>query len=484
MSFIMRKPRLLIPISIHFSVRYVLRTGLLQKIAEHAQPVILLAWQDAELEAELRSAGAEVHRLIEPDQTARYDRIRSYINVLHLRQLNTVSGEIRERRADLDRTFWIRHRRRLRKRILEGFFALGGSQWLLRKEAELLWSDTNVRVVSDQLNRLRPDAVFTVTPFLREEDAVLRMCSAQQIPMCTAILSFDNLTTRGWIPVTFDKYLVWNRHNVAELFRAYPAARHKTVEIVGVPHFDFYRDPSYLWDEATWRRRHRLPEGRPVILFGGGFHSCAPHEPSFLSQLNEDIESKAIPGNPVVLFRNHPVDPIERWQEVLRAARHVVWDDPAPTGRVRGKTNLQRQDIEKLASCLYHSRVHVNVASTMAVDGAIMDRPQVGPAYDDTPGALYDRSSKELYWQEHYVPITKSGGLDIAFSREEFTRGVRSALEDPERCAQGRRRMVREICTFDDGAATARVARAVRTFLEGQTVEEPVGASAGARHHG
>jgi len=248
----MPKPRLLIPLSIQFSVRYLLRTDLLSKIAEDAQPVILLAWHDAGLEAELEQAGAEVHHLIEPEQTSQYDRIRSYINVLHVRRVNSPSWEIRERRADRDRSFWTRHRRRLRKKVFESLFAVGGAKWVLKKEAELFWTNTNAPEVSKQLEQLRPDAVFTLTPFLREEDAVLRVCALRGVPMCTAILSFDNITTRGWIPVTFQKYLMWNRHNVNELLRAYPAAQGQSVEIVGAPQFDFYWDPGYLWDETTW----------------------------------------------------------------------------------------------------------------------------------------------------------------------------------------------------------------------------------------
>jgi hypothetical protein len=169
------------------------------------------------------------------------------------------------------------------------------------------------------------------------------------------------------------------------------------------------------------------------------------------------------------LFRNHPVDPIERWQSVLKDAKHVVYDDPWPTGRITGHANVRTRDIQKLASCLYHSCVHVNVASTMALDGAIFDRPQVGPAYDDTPGSSYDQTARDLYHQEHYLPITRSGGVDIAHNRQELIRAVQSALQEPGRLRDGRKRLVRELCTYDDGRATERVAQAIHSFLA-QTV--------------
>jgi CDP-glycerol glycerophosphotransferase (TagB/SpsB family) len=222
-----------------------------------------------------------------------------------------------------------------------------------------------------------------------------------------------------------------------------------------------------------------LPKDRPVILFGGGFYFCAPHEPRFLQQIDEAIQQGEIPGNPIVLFRNHPVDPIKRWQPILEKAKNVVYDDPWPKGHVTGHSNVRERDVQKLTSCLFHSRVHVNIASTMAIDGSILDRPQIGPAYDDTPGRRYERTSRDLYQQEHYLPISRSGGLEIVHSRNELIAAIRSALENPSRLREGRKRLIQEVCTYNDGRATERVAEGVRKFLE-QNVQmrEAVGVSA------
>jgi|SRR5579872_1375135 len=463
----MAKPRLVIPFSLHFSVRYVLRSGLLRRLREFANPVVMLGWKDAELESELRDEGAEVHPLMEAHWGRSYQRWRSYVNLWHVKRLGSPSAGVWERRADLSRTLTQRWRRRARRKIFEAGFAVPNSiTWLLNRERKLFWADTNARQVLGQAESLEADAALSLTPFLPGEEAILRAFATKGIPMCASILSFDNITTRGWIPIDFDRYLVWNSYNARELMKVYSAATRENIDIVGSPQFDFYRDPTYVWEETVWRRRMKLPAKGSVILLGGGFYTCAPHEPQFLLQLDQAVERKELPEDTVILFRNHPLDPIERWRPVLSQTKHTVHDDPTPEGRISGRTNIRRADIEKLASCLYHSKVHVNVASTMAVDGAIFDRPQVGPAYDDTPGQKWDRSSKELYQQEHYLPITNSGGLNIVYSRTELIRAVREGLENPERLASGRRRLLQEICTFDDGRATERTARSVHSFIE------------------
>ncbi len=73
----MSKPRLLIPMSLQFSVRYLLRSGLLSQISDFAQPVILLGWADESLEGELRQAGCEVHSLNKAKWGAQYEEARA-----------------------------------------------------------------------------------------------------------------------------------------------------------------------------------------------------------------------------------------------------------------------------------------------------------------------------------------------------------------------------------------------------------------------
>lgn len=462
----MSKPRLLTPLSIQFSVRYLLRTGLLERMAEFCQPVVLLGWKDEELRAELEQAGAEVHSMIEAQRSKQYQRLRSVINVWYKKHLNSCSTPIWERRADAHRNLSYKVRRRVHKHVFNAFLAAPGTvNWMFRKERSMVASHTNAAEIARQVDRLKPDSIFSLTPFLANEEMVARACLQRGIPMCASILSFDNITSQGWMPVIFSKYLVWNRYNAAELLRGYSAISEEMVKIVGSPQFDFYWDSRYRWTDEEWRRRIGLPQGRPIILFGGGHYFCAPHEPNFLLQLDQAIEQGELPKDAVILFRCHPVDPIERWLPVLEKTKHVVRDDPWNRGAISGHANVRTYDIQKLASTLCYAAVHVNVASTMAIDGAIFDRPLIGPAYDDTPGRRFDRTAREVYLQEHYLPITNSGAIDIVRNRTELIAAVRSALEDPGRRAEGRKRLIKEICTFDDGRSSERVLNEVREFL-------------------
>lgn len=438
----------------------------MERLKEVCEPVFLLGWQDEALHQEFAALG-EVHTMVRARWGVRYEQTRGILNVWHQNRMASSSAAIRERRADLDRKLKDSLRRKFSLRLRTYFVRLPGMLKRLRaKEADLFWRDTNAKAVAIQIKRLRIDGVFCLTPFIPDEEMTVRVCSIAGIPVCAAILSFDNITTRPWMPMAFDSFLLWNRHNEQQLRRGYPEASASTIKIVGSPQFDFYWDRNYLMSEAEWRTKLGIPADRPVILMGGGYFTCAPHEPQYLEDLDEAIESGEIEGRPIVLFRRHPVDPIHRWESLLKKAKHVVYDDPwAMSSKILGHTNILTADIVKLTSTLYHSVLHVNVASTMSVDGAILDRPQIGPAYDDNPGHKYHRAAYECYEQEHFRPILESGGLTVARSRTELIEAVNEALRDPTAKAEGRKKLVLEMCTFDDGQCTQRVLDAATEFV-------------------
>jgi CDP-glycerol glycerophosphotransferase (TagB/SpsB family) len=332
-------------------------------------------------------------------------------------------------------------------------------------EIEALDNHTNFKEFTELVKKLQPDAFFSITPYFLDEEFILRAVSTTNARLSTAILSFDNITTRPRIPVIFDQYLLWNDYNKSELMRIYPETKNKQIVIVGSPQFDFYYDKKYLWDEKIWRKRLGIPENRKVILYAAGPYQIAPLEPHWVSQVDSAIQKDELPGKPVILLRRHPVDSQERWNSLIDHSNNIVLDNPWTNGDITpSQTNVTQYDIEKLVSTLAFSDIHINASSTMTIDGAIFDKPQIGPAYDDNERKFH-KEMQQLYLREHYLPITNSGGLEIAKNKKELIYLIRQAMEDPDRLSMNRKRMVQEICTFNDGKSTDRVFNALKSFL-------------------
>lgn len=462
----MSKPRLFIPILTHFSIRYLLRTGMIQKFKEFSDPIVGMSWQDADLDRDFKELGIPVVQVPAFTFSREFQKSRSQVYDWHMIARKTATMAIdRRREASLMG----------RREALSALYhhtlndlsicLPGNVEKLLKLNEELFWSDTNVIDFEQILQTTQPDAIFSITPYVNREEPLLRAAARAKIRCATSILSFDNITTRAPIPIKFDKYMVWNHYNYRELLRAYPAVKTSDVVVTGPPQFDFYQDPSYIVDETDWRKSLNLPADKLVILFGGGTYQVVPHEPFWLKQLDEEISAGNIPGNPVILFRRHPGDIASRWEEILANAKNVVIDQSWKANEKRGQVNITRADIENLISTLVHCAVHINASSTLTVDGAIFDRPQIGPAYDADPEKKFDRVLKDLYIREHYLPITRSGGLDVVYSREQLRDAVRTAIETPAARAEGRKKIVEEICVYSDGKCSDRVVDAMRDWL-------------------
>ncbi|MGI8939452.1 MAG: hypothetical protein ACR2JF_14825 [Iamia sp.] len=477
----MSRLRLGIPVTYQFSVRYLLHTGLLSRLAEVADPVVLMGWDDEDLRRRLEAEGVEARALPQGEMGPGYLRHRRAVDLMFQQQLRSPTTAIDWYRRDAVYGTRTRLRRRAR-RLVEGTPGRlpGGRDRVLAKEARLLVSDTELARVARGLDDLRLDAVLSVTPYHRMEELFLRAAERAGLALVTSIISFDNPTSRPWIPVTFDRYLVWNANNRQELLRSYPELSPPQVEVTGAPQFDFYANPAWCWSEEEWREALGLSADRPVVLFGGGPSVHVPNEPAFLEVLDDAIERGEVPGRPVIVFRRHPMEAQSTWEPTLARCRHVVSDEPwAVEAGSEATSSARVADIERLVSTLAHSAVHVSTSSTLTVDGAWFDRPQVGPAFDDAPGRPHDRQVRTMYEREHWLPIAASGGMAIAHDRASLVRAVARGFTHPEEGAEGRRRILDEIITFTDGRATERVAAGV---AQGLGVPAPRAGAPGAPH--
>ncbi|MCB1040551.1 MAG: hypothetical protein KDA94_13630 [Acidimicrobiales bacterium] len=464
-----RRPRVLIPLTILFAVRYVVRTGLLDRLREHADPVLALSWDDPALMAELESLGVEAVRLPDPRVDATVAKELERLTVHFRRRLRSPSTAIDRARArrNWDRSTWLK--RTARQLPLKARTWLPGDE--RRAERALhaaLAANTNRGENEAFLEDLRIDAVVSITPFVSQEQVLLWAAEHLEIPRITSVLSFDNITTRPPLTVAFERYLVWNRFNRAEILRSYPGVSADQIEIVGPAQFDFYAQDRYVIPEAEWRANLGLAAGAPTVLFGAGAVHIAPHEVQHVDQIVAAVRDGRLPADLRIVLRRHPLDKSGRWDRFADEPV-VALDDPGAIGTADfrpGHVNLGEDQVVALCSSLAHSDVHVSVSSTMTLDGAFFGRPQIGPAFDASPGAPLDVHARGLYEREHFLPIVASGGMALVHDPEDMVREIAAYLDDPKRHAAERAEMLETMATYTDGRATERIADAIAAFLE------------------
>jgi hypothetical protein len=462
------KKRILVTISFSFSIRYLVRTGLLKQLQEFSEPVIGIFWDQKDLIEELKSQGFEVHILPNSERGIAYTNIRAKLDYwFKYFKLKSPTRDIEPRYLEQfhkTKSVIIRRLREYYNYIL--CLIPGHINKLHQQEQALLKIDTNYLAMLHLVENLNIDAVFVVTPFHAQEDVFLRACEAAGKQMITSILSFDNIVKRGWIPVNYSTYMVWNQKMKKELLRIYaPNATESNIHIVGAAQFDFYKKPEFVLPREEWLKIVGLPDtDRKIILFAGGPLSLFPQEHQFLQHIDKAITNGSIKGNPIILFRCHPIDKIERWKNAVKGSGNVFFDTSWTGAAKLTLTNVTNYDIKKLCSTLLYTDVHVNTCSTMTVDGSAFKKPQIGPAYDEfVQPRKYDL--KSMYYQEYFLPIMKTNGVLHANNRKELIQFVNDALANPKNYISKSEDILKAIITYTDGKCTDRVVEVLKKSL-------------------
>jgi hypothetical protein len=459
--------RVLVAVTYGLSVRYLHSTGALREIAAVCQPVVGVGWEDQHLTEQLEQDGFEVVALPRAELDYAYVKFRRVMALDHARQLHSPTSRIKRRRQLFDSpSKRVLARNELRRaRDLVEVHRPNGSRLLAEREPEAVQTGTNVDDFARFLKAHRIDAVLSVTPY-HDQDALLLWAARQQgLPSLTSVISFDNPTTRARMIVRSERVLVWNRYNEEQLVRTYPDLEPADVEIIGAPQFDLHHDPGLVMDEQAWRERLAIPDDRPVILYGAGSAHLIRNEPDLITMIDGLLPSIEGP-TPFLLVRRHPNEPPARWAELGQRLSNGAVVDPWAPGSDPMRSWPSRDDLAIQMSSFAHAAVHINVCSSMTLDGAVFDRPQIGPTFVPGLNRMHQSSIRSHYRLEHWQPIAASGGLDTPSTPAELDASIRGALHEPDRLAAGRATMVTELLTYGDGQSSARLARSLRDFLE------------------
>lgn len=463
----MLRKRLLVTISFSFSIRYLYRTGMLHQLQNFADVVIAITWNEEDLINELRADGFEVHLVPESKKGVVYETARKRIDYWFkfFRLKNSLRAQ-EKYLSQFNSTRIILLNKTRRTINYARFYIPGYTKKIFKKEREALVADTNFNEMLTLVDALNIDAVLSVTPFHAQEDILLRACSYRNKTMIASILSFDNITKRGWMPVNYNTYLVWNKYNYEQTLRIYKEIKDPSrVHVVGAAQFDFYYNADNLLSKPAWMQIVGIPTNeRKIILYAGGPGTLFPNEPQYLKHILDAIDSGEIKGNPLVLFRCHPVDNLNKWKSCIGEHKNLVYDI-SWTGKEKLQySNITTEDIKKLCSTLAYTDVHINLCSTMTLDGSAFKKPQIGPYYDEVKPRK-QHLLQGMYQQDHFKPIINSQALMLAGSKQQLMSYINKALTNPDSVTQKSQKVLEEIITYTDGKSTDRVVNIIKNAL-------------------
>lgn len=332
-------------------------------------------------------------------------------------------------------------------------------EWLGRAERRLARGRWELEPIMAQLRSLAPRLIVSTSCVVRDEAAYLLAAERLGIPTLGCILSFDNLTSKGVLP-TFDHYAVWSDQMRQEVRRLYPDRDADSIRVTGTAQFDVHRRQDLRWSrERTLVELALAPDDR-YVLYAANCATYTPTEPELIREYLRRMRSHPVLRRHRLVVRPHPADDAARWNGLAGAEDGLVLSRPhADDGRFSSGAAQAR-----LIGSLAHADVCVNMASTMALDAAVLDTPVVCVAFAARAGGLEHWLAGACYETSHYAPIAESGGVRVARSMDALVQETADYVLHPERDRSSRARLVADLCGPVDGASADRIAALIRSL--------------------
>jgi hypothetical protein len=338
-----------------------------------------------------------------------------------------------------------------------------GTIWLDRQHALRTLRADYLRAFEEFLSRTRPDVVFCTHQ--RASQAVPAMIAARKLGIATAtfIYSWDN-PPKGRMAVHADYFFAWSDAMKAELLRYYPEVSADRICVVGTPQFEHYFDASLVRPRDEFFRGLGLDPERPVVCFSGDDVTTSPHDEMYLADLAWAL--RRIPGDsrPQLLFRRCPVDSGKRYRSVLREYPEIVASDPLWLSCVDDdwtQSTPTREDVALLLNVVSHCDLVVNVASTVCMDFAILDKPGIYIAYNQE-GADDEWNIADVYRLPHFRSVHELQPIYWARSKAELPEIIMHALSNCREKSLARRSWVMRTAKEPLSEASARCFHSLR----------------------
>lgn len=452
------KPRLVVSLPLVWSVRNVLRSGLADVLSRDFQ---LLFAAPPEGRDSLVAEGVAREDVCLLERPATPSRLQRW--ALHL--LRTAHRQRHPTRTDAVFDQWNKRNGGAAPDLRDMALAMLGRsatagpvfRGLQLKERDLFRAGISPGLL-EWLQDRRPVLGLSTSCVVDWERPLFEALRMLDVPTATMLLSFDNLTSRGYLPLmSFDRYLVWQGRMAAEVREFYqvPDAQ---IAITGTPQFDFHVCKEFHWTREVTARALGLDLSGRYIVYCANHVALTPNEPELVAQVLLDVAGDPALAAHQWVVRLHPMDTYARWERLAARFDQVVVSHPWRQGDGSFWGAPSANDIALLGNTLRHADAAVTMASTTALDSAVVDTPIVCVGFHPATGSAEDRFYRAAHYTHHYLPITESGAAPVAHDLASLRGLLREAVTDPAARRLQRERLVEQLCGVVDGGSVARIA--------------------------
>ncbi len=311
-----------------------------------------------------------------------------------------------------------------------------------------------------ELKEMNPDFLFCTHQ--RFPGAAFAMAAAQDlgIKTMTSIFSWDNLP-KARLPLRSDFYAVWSSFMKKEIRFYYPEIAENQIIITGTPQFDFYRNQENIQTREEFSQRFGLDSSKNWVCFSGCDIATSPHDAKYLRDVADALKSEK---DIQLIFRQVPVETVERYSEVLKDFPEIVHLNPFwHKGKFWQDFYPLPEDVAHLVNLSFHCATVINIGSTMALDFSWFDSPGLYLNYDHQQGQIW--TTKDIYRFQHFRSMDDLDAVCWANSQEEILPVVKQIISSPDIVAKDRKKWLSLIVGESDGLSSAsKIAEFINSF--------------------
>jgi len=285
--------------------------------------------------------------------------------------------------------------------------------WLEEK-----WINNVQRKISieslETIKSINPKFYFS-TSFAHQIDrSILLIAMKLNIRSIIHVLSFDNITSRGYLPYKyFDIYMVWNKKMKKELVNLYNIDS-KKIFITGTPQFIFNSKSHFSHkNKDIIYKEFLIPNYKKYIVYAGNHFAHTPSEPDLLNYIINTFKKIDEFSDIHWILRFHPLDNFSRWDDIIEKNDNLSVSIPWQKTNIDGHISIPKvEDLLTFSSILEYAFCVFNVSSTITIDASIQNTPSfcIGfHPFDKNEGNYY----YNVHFSNHYSTILNFGASPL-----------------------------------------------------------------------
>lgn len=286
-----------------------------------------------------------------------------------------------------------------------------------------------------------------------------------KIPIIHFVGNYDNLSSKGFRNTDVRKLIVWGKSMKEDAIDFHSIPDEKIVEI-GALRYNINNNKKLLPKDNFLESIGLNPEKKTILLAGFIYEYHYYEMIEVLDKLKSEGDDVQLilrlypnAGFMESVYFRALIKLVDERDDV-----YISFGDPHYRMRNRGRDVIQIEE-DELWNSLSSSDVVVNIYSTIALEACIFDKPVINMWYHQTVNGLWYLEPRMFEYPKlyHHKRMAEYGAIDVAKSRDEMCRQLRSAIREPELKKENRKLLLNSECGIIDGKASERL---VQVFVE------------------